>query len=98
MWSETIKGRDMVEYLYAAEIARLCRKCVVTGKRGGRPKATTRKEVKEIDEDWNRFANTIAQKEFPKLAKINGGYAYRVPPAGAIIDRRAVKSKRIVTR
>jgi len=50
------------------------------------------KRMKEIDEDWNRFANTIAQKEFPKLAKINGGYAYRVPPAGAIIEGGKLKA------
>ena len=48
--------------------------------------------MEQIDEGWNQFANTIAQKEFPKLAHTNGGYNYRVPPAGAVIEKGEIKA------
>src|SRR5690606_17515516 len=38
-----------------------------------------------IIKDWNVFANTLGQKELPRLARFNGGYNYRVPPPGGEI-------------
>ena len=45
-----------------------------------------------METGWNQFANTIAQKEFPRLAHTNGGYAYRVPPAGVIVENGQTKA------
>ena len=36
---------------------------------------------------WNIFANTVAQKELPRLSYLNGGYNYRIPLPGAIIEQ-----------
>ena len=38
-----------------------------------------------IEEGWNVFANTLGQRELPRLSYLNGGYNYRVPPPGAIV-------------
>ena len=34
----------------------------------------------------NVFANTLAQKELPRLSRLFGGFNYRVPPPGAKIE------------
>ncbi|MGN6490827.1 MAG: family 20 glycosylhydrolase [Agriterribacter sp.] len=91
LWGETIKGRDMVEYYMLPKLLGFA-ESAWSPERRWETESNRQKRIKEIDEDWNRFANTIAQKEFPKLAKINGGYAYRVPPAGAIIEAGQLKA------
>ena len=44
------------------------------------------KEILRSDADWNRLANTLSQKDFPKLEKMNGGYHYRIPSPGVKIE------------
>ncbi len=39
-----------------------------------------------INSRWNTFANTLAQKELQRLSYLNGGYNYRIPLPGAIIE------------
>ena len=38
-----------------------------------------------MDLQWNIFANTLAQKELPRLSYLYGGFNYRIPLPGAII-------------
>jgi hexosaminidase len=42
-----------------------------------------REEV--INEDYNKFANVVAQKELPRLGLLNGGYNRRISLPGAVI-------------
>ena len=42
--------------------------------------------LESIDKDWNVFANTLGQKEFKRIDKVGGGYNYRIPMPGAIIN------------
>ena len=37
-------------------------------------------------EAWNRFANVLGQRELPRLDALFGGFAYRLPPPGAVIE------------
>ena len=40
-----------------------------------------------LEQDWNQFANRIAQYEFAKLEKVGEGFEYRVPLPGAkVVD------------
>ena len=39
-----------------------------------------------LEKDWNRFTNTIGQKEMTRLDYIEGGVGYYIPPAGAKIE------------
>ncbi len=40
---------------------------------------------KAISKDWNTFANTIGQRELPRLDYLFSGFNYRIPPPGAVI-------------
>jgi hexosaminidase len=47
---------------------------------------------KVIQEEWNAYANILAKKELPRLSYLNGGYNYRVPPPGAVIEEGMLKA------
>ncbi len=91
LWAETIKGREMLEYYMLPKLLGFAESAWAPERRW-EDEPNRHKRIKQIEGDWNFFANTIAQREFPKLARINGGYAYRVPPAGAIIENGLLKA------
>ncbi|HRN56889.1 MAG TPA: family 20 glycosylhydrolase, partial [Agriterribacter sp.] len=91
LWSETIKGRDMLEYYMLPKLIGFS-ESAWSPERKWETQSNRRLRLKNIAEEWNRFANTIAQKEFPRLAHTNGGYAYRVPPAGVIVENGQAKA------
>ncbi|MFT3947272.1 MAG: family 20 glycosylhydrolase [Agriterribacter sp.] len=91
LWSETIKGRNMIEYYMLPKLIGFA-ESAWSPERKWEKEANREKRIQQINEGWNRFANTIAQKEFPKLAHTNGGYHYRVPPAGAVIENGEIKA------
>lgn len=89
LWSETVKGRDMMEYYTLPKLMGFAESAWAAeraweniGERNAREKA--------IQTSWNLFANTLAQKELPRLSYLNGGYNYRIPLPGAVIDNGAV--------
>lgn len=91
IWSETIKGRDMIEYYTLPKFLGFAESAWAPA----RPWETIEnRQVREksIAEGWNIFVNTLASKDLPRLAKINGGYNYRLPLPGAIIENGLLKA------
>jgi len=76
LWSETIKGRGMLEYYYLPKMLGLAQRAWQ-----GQPAWSGKGEPARLA-DWNRFMNTVTQVEFPFLDHFNGGYAYRIPAPG----------------
>ncbi|MHA4810843.1 family 20 glycosylhydrolase [Flavitalea flava] len=35
---------------------------------------------------WSTFSNILGKRELPRLNYLNGGYAFRIPPAGAVLE------------
>jgi len=85
LWSETIKGQDTLEYYYLPKLIGLAERAW-TGHVGW--ETITGEEERKIamEEDWNRFANKIGNRELPRLDNIFGGFNYRIPPPGAVIS------------
>jgi hexosaminidase len=86
LWSETIKGSDMLEYYSLPKMLGLAERAWQ-----GTPSwaAIEDKEKRDaaLDQAWNVFANTLAQREFARLDNIFGGFHYRIAPPGArIVD------------
>lgn len=85
LWSETIENREMLEYRLLPKLIGFAQ--TAWGKQ--REWETMEQKLQRealVAEDWNRFANTLAQKELPRLSKLFGGYCYRIPPPGANIE------------
>ena len=43
-------------------------------------------------EKWNIFTNILARKELPRLNYIFGGYNYRIPLPGAVLENGLLKA------
>lgn len=85
LWSETIKGRDMIEYYMLPKLLGFAESAWSPERTWEQVASKTERE-KQMADGWNVFANTLAQKELPRLSKINGGYNYRIPLPGARIE------------
>jgi hexosaminidase len=41
---------------------------------------------RQLDTDWNQFANRLGQRELPRLDNMHGGVLYRLPPPGGRVQ------------
>jgi hexosaminidase len=90
IWSETIKGRDMLEYYMLPKLIGFSESAWASEREWETIENRTERE-KSIQEEWNVYANTLARKELPRLSYLNRGYNYRVPTPGAIIEDGKLK-------
>lgn len=90
LWSETIKGRDMMEYSILPKLLGFAESAWTERKWENVADDATRKKM--INEGWNQFANSMAQKHLPRLKYLNGGYNYRIPMPGAVIENGELKA------
>ncbi|HEX6226120.1 MAG TPA: family 20 glycosylhydrolase [Chryseolinea sp.] len=91
IWSETIKGRDMVEYYMLPKLVGFAESAWSGERKWENINSKTEREAR-IQQEWSGFANTLGRLELPRLSYINGGYNYRVPPPGAIIENGMLKA------
>ncbi|MFD1143316.1 family 20 glycosylhydrolase [Larkinella insperata] len=91
LWCETVKGREMMEYYSLPKLLGFAESAWAAE----RPWETIEnREAREkaIQTGWNVFANTLAQRELPRLATLNGGYNYRLPLPGALLENGTLKA------
>ncbi len=81
LWSETVRGETMFEYYILPKLMGFAQRAWQGQPKWGYERDSTKRNA-SIDADWNRIANTLSQKDFPKLEKLNGGYHYRIPSPG----------------
>ncbi|MBE9465382.1 family 20 glycosylhydrolase [Dyadobacter subterraneus] len=91
LWSETIKGRDMMEYSILPKLLGFSESAWSKERSWETIEDKTTRD-KAIATGWNVFANSIAQKEIPRLSYLNGGYNYRLPLPGAIVEGGMLKA------
>ncbi|GGC07541.1 family 20 glycosylhydrolase [Dyadobacter sediminis] len=91
LWSETIKGRDMMEYSVLPKLLGFS-ESAWSPERQWENVAEAAARGKMIAEGWNIFANSIAQKHLPRLKYVNGGYNYRLPMPGAVVENGMLKA------
>jgi len=84
LWSETLKGSEMLEYYYMPKMLGLAERAWA-GQAAWGEIENRESRVEAMDVSWNEFANVIGQREMPRLDYIFGGYNYRIPPPGGEI-------------
>lgn len=85
LWSETIKGRDMIEYYMLPKLLGFAESAWAKERKWELIEDVEQREI-VMGNQWNAFANTLAQKELPRLNYVNESYNYRLPLPGAIIE------------
>jgi hexosaminidase len=91
LWSETIKSTEMLEYYLLPKLIGFVETAWSKERRWEDTIDKTQRE-KEIKEDWNIFANTIGQRELPRLSLLFGGYNYRIPSPGVTVENGLLKA------
>ncbi len=85
LWSETLKGQDMLEYYYLPKMLGLAERAWYGQAEWGN--IADREERNDAeDAAWNAFANAVGGIELPRLDRLNGGYNYRLAPPGARVE------------
>ncbi len=85
LWSETIKGQDMLEYYYLPKMPGLAERAWAPQPDWATLTDPVRWRAARANA-WNEFANRLGQRELPRLDYLNGGYAYRLPPPGVRVS------------
>lgn len=89
MWGETIKGRDMLEYYLLPKLIGFA-ETAWAQERSWESIPNKQQRLQVMDREWNIFANSIARREYNKLARWNGGYNFRVPTVGLFKDEQGL--------
>jgi hexosaminidase len=91
LWAETIKGPQMLEYY---TLPKLIGFAETAWARERRWESQSNAEIrqKQMDEGWNIFANQLAKRELPRLSGLSGGFNYRIPPPGAVVEDGLLKA------
>ncbi|WP_025764295.1 family 20 glycosylhydrolase [Dyadobacter tibetensis] len=85
LWSETIKGRDMMEYAILPKLLGFA-ESAWAAERSWESVADPEQRSTMTQRGWNVFANSLAQQHIPRLSYLNGGYTYRLPMPGAKVE------------
>jgi hexosaminidase len=85
LWSETIKGRGMLEYYTLPKLFGFAQRAWQ-----GQPDWSGQGEEARLA-GWNRFMNTVARVELPRLDSWKGGFNYRLPPPGVRLEDGKIK-------
>lgn len=89
LWSETILGPQRMEYMLLPKLIGLAERAWAKDPdwATGTDEASNQRLYTEA---WSTFANQLAKRELPRLSAYAGGFAYRIPTVGAIVDNNTV--------
>lgn len=91
VWSETIKGRDMMEYYILPKLMGFAESAWAPERKWEKIEDRTERE-ESIQRHWSAYAQTLAKKDLPRLSYLNKGYNYRIPPPGCVIEGDTLKA------
>lgn len=89
LWSETILSEKNMEYMLLPKLLGLAERAWASD-----PAWTTEKEAAKTEAlytaAWSQFVNVVGKKELPRLDHYAGGFQYRIPPAGVVVNNGQV--------
>ena len=81
LWAENLRSPAMLEYMAFPRIIALAERAWAKSPAWAEIDDAAERR-RQIDNDWNRFANRLGQIELPRLDFLAGGVQYRLPPPG----------------
>ncbi|MGV3640808.1 MAG: family 20 glycosylhydrolase, partial [Adhaeribacter sp.] len=90
LWSEAIKTPERLEYMMLPKLLGLA-------ERAWAPDPAWAQEANPAKspallQAWSQFVNVLGKRELPRLDHYAGGYQYRLPTAGALVENGQVKA------
>ena len=84
IWSETIRNEDILDYMFMPNIIVFSQKAWSKDPKWMSIQDQSEREI-TLDDEWNKFTNTIGQRVLPMVDNIYGGLSYDLPKPGGII-------------
>jgi hexosaminidase len=85
LWSETVKTAERMDYMIFPKLIGLAERAWAKD-----PSWTTERDTAKAralyNEDWSKFLNILGKRELPRLAYYNGGYSFRIPKPGVVLE------------
>ncbi|MCQ6960163.1 family 20 glycosylhydrolase [Mucilaginibacter aquariorum] len=91
LWAETVKTPERMDYMIFPKLIGLAERAWAKD-----PAWATERDTLKARElynaDWSKFLNILGKRELPRLAYYNGGYNFRIPKPGVILEDGKYKS------
>ena len=91
LWSETIKGQEMLEYYALPKLLGLAERAWAAQPEWAAMEQKNSREA-ALNNAWHSFANSVGKRELPRLDYLFGGFNYRIAPPGAVIEKGVLKA------
>ena len=91
LWSETVKGASMLEYYLLPKLMGLSERAWNPRPNWGNIEDHEQRAA-ALDQAWNEFANVLGQKELKRLDYLFGGFDFRLPLPGAVVENGQLKA------
>ncbi|WP_192821965.1 family 20 glycosylhydrolase [Rufibacter sp. LB8] len=89
LWSEMVKTPERLEYMLLPKLLGLAERAWAPD-----PSWATNPESAQSKagyaQAWSQFANVLGKRELPRLNYYAGGFNYRIPTAGAVVENGKV--------
>ena len=85
LWSEVAKTPDLVEHMLFPKLLGLSERAWAAAPQWASIDNLDQR-IKARNKAWVTFANTVGQREMPRLSYLEGGVKYRIPRPGAKIE------------
>ncbi|TXK36711.1 family 20 glycosylhydrolase [Pontibacter qinzhouensis] len=90
LWTETIRSTGRLEYMLLPKMLGFAERAWAKD-----PAWATATQPVAADpaykEAWSQFVNVLGKRELPRLNSYAGGFQYRIPSAGAVVENGQVK-------
>jgi hexosaminidase len=84
LWSENNLGLERMEYMVLPKLLGLAERAWANEPEWAKIEDDDLR-IKEKEQAWNKFVNTLGQLDLPRLDYFNDGMGYRIPVPGAIM-------------
>lgn len=85
LWSETVKTAERMDYMIFPKLIGLAERAWAKDPAWAMEKDTAKARAL-YNQDWSKFMNVLGKSELPRLAYYNGGYSFRIPKPGVILQ------------
>lgn len=91
LWSEIITTKGQFEYLLLPKLFGLAERAWAVDPQWATETDAAKSELL-YQKDWSVFLNTLSKKELPRLDHYAGGFSYRIPTVGVVVENSTVKA------
>jgi hexosaminidase len=91
LWSETVKSPERQEYMLLPKLLGFAERAWAPDPYWAREKDPAKSNA-AYNQAWKQFVASLGKRELPRLDYYKGGFHYRIPTAGVVLEKGQVKA------